>query len=67
MSRSPATFKQSDLVRAINAARACGLTVARTEIDRDGRIVLTHATGSEAAPLLNELDAWRAVKHARTA
>ena len=67
MSRQPANFRQSDVVRAINAARACGLVVARTEIGPDGRIVLVHGKGSEVAGAVSELDAWRATRDARTA
>lgn len=42
MPRAPATFKQADIKRAIRAARAAGLEIERTEIRRDGRIVLIH-------------------------
>jgi hypothetical protein len=42
MPRAPATFKQADVVRAIKASRAAGLEIERTEIGRDGRIVLIH-------------------------
>jgi hypothetical protein len=67
VSRTPANFKQSDVVRAINAARASGLVVVRTEIDPDGRIVLVHVDGSSRSATVNELDAWRAKRHARSA
>jgi hypothetical protein len=43
MSRTPATFKASDLTRALKAARAAGLEVNRVEISKDGRIVLVQA------------------------
>jgi hypothetical protein len=43
MSRTPATFKQADMVRAVKAARAAGLDVARTEIAPDGTIRLIHS------------------------
>ncbi len=41
-----ATFRQGTLTRAIAAAQAAGLTVVRTEIDPDGRIVLVHDAAS---------------------
>ena len=43
MARGPATFKQADLTRAVKAARAAGLDVARTEIMPDGMIRLIHS------------------------
>jgi hypothetical protein len=46
MTRAPATFKQADVMRAIKATRAAGLEIQRTEIERDGRIVLIHKQGS---------------------
>jgi hypothetical protein len=46
MTRAPASFKKADVVRAIEATRAAGLEIDRTEIGRDGRIVLIHKRGS---------------------
>jgi hypothetical protein len=40
MSRSPQTFKQRDITRAVKGAMASGLDVARAEIDKNGRIVV---------------------------
>ena len=33
MSRAPSNFRQQDVTRAINAAKASGLPIARVEID----------------------------------
>jgi len=33
MSRAPSNFRQQDVTRAINAAKASGLPIARIEID----------------------------------
>ena len=63
MARTPATFKQADLVRAVKAALACGLDVVRTEIAADGRIVLVHHTEQKKAPEA-EYEKWRARKNA---
>lgn len=41
MSRGPSTFRQSTVTKAIKAAKAAGVEVARIEVDPDGRIVLT--------------------------
>jgi hypothetical protein len=42
MSGTPRTFKQADLERAIRAARACDLPILRSEVTKDGRIILVH-------------------------
>jgi hypothetical protein len=46
MPRRPARFLQSDVRRAVQGAMDAGLTVARVEIDQDGKIVIVF--GSEA-------------------
>jgi hypothetical protein len=43
MARTPSTFRQQDVTRAIRAARAAGVDIARVEIARDGRIVMVTA------------------------
>ena len=40
MARGPCKLKKADITRAINAARTCGLEIARVEIDISGRIVI---------------------------
>ena len=50
VARTPSTFKQADLVRAVKAARAAGLPVTATQITRDGTIQLIH-TEKTALPL----------------
>jgi len=42
MARTPATFKQADVVRAVKAVRAAGLAVTETQIAPDGTIRLIH-------------------------
>jgi hypothetical protein len=63
MSRTPATFKQSDVMRAVKAVRAVGLEVIETKIGRDGSISLVH----KGAPIQDDADAalseWQAKKH----
>lgn len=65
MSRAPGLFRQSDVVKALKAAAACGHKVSRTEIGPDGRLVLF--LGDDVAPPaeLSELEAWRAKRNAR--
>jgi len=38
MTRAPATFRQSDITRAIRAARAAGVDSVRIDITKDGKI-----------------------------
>jgi hypothetical protein len=63
MSRTPVTFKQSDVMRAVKAVRAMGLDVIETKIGRDGSIVMVH----KAAPVPDDADAalnaWQAKRH----
>lgn len=43
MARTPANFKQTDMVRAVKAALAAGLDIVRTEVLPDGTIRLIHS------------------------
>jgi hypothetical protein len=58
MARTAAKFRQADLARALKAAAAAGMTVARVELE-DGKIVL-HTGGSTPAEPMNDLDKWMA-------
>ena len=57
--RGPCAFRQCDVERAIKAARAAGLEVARVEIDKDGKIVIIAGKPTDALER-NELDKWLA-------
>jgi hypothetical protein len=62
MSRRTAPFRQTDLTRALKAARAGGLDVVKTEIDTaTGRIVLFHSTQGPAGLPFDE---WKAKRNA---
>ena len=63
MSRGPLQFKQSDVVRAIKAAKAAGLEIHRTEIGQDGRIVLVHRSDAVAEP--DAYEVWKASRASR--
>ena len=43
MARAPATFRKADPRRAVEAVVAAGQTVARIEVDPNGRIVIVTA------------------------
>lgn len=59
MAKTSSNFRQSDLQRAVMAARACELPIYRTEIGPDGTIVLVHRVEGEL-DVSNELDRWMA-------
>ncbi len=58
MSRTPASFKVCDLERAVKGARNVGLPILRTEIGKDGKIVLIHSEAAQASAPVNEMDQW---------
>ena len=61
MSKGPLTFKQTDLLRAIRTSQKAGLSIARVEIDRDGKIVVVVGEGNaKAESTATELDRWLA-------
>jgi hypothetical protein len=60
MGHGRATFKETDLTRALRAMRKAGVHVQRVEVDRDGRIVLVLKNGDKVVTERNEWDEWRA-------
>jgi hypothetical protein len=41
MARGPSTFKQSDIARAVKGVKAAGEEVAKVEIDKEGKIIVS--------------------------
>jgi hypothetical protein len=56
MGHGRATFKETDLTRALRAVRKAGADVERVEVDRDGRIVLVLKNGDKVLAERNEWD-----------
>jgi len=56
MTRAPATFRQSDITKAIRAARKAGVENVRVEITKDGKLVIITAPEPEPA---SEVVKWR--------
>jgi hypothetical protein len=64
MSRGAHSFKQRDVTRAINAAKAAGIAIGRVEVDKDGKItIVAGQPGMTGTATTNDLDIWIA-KHA---
>jgi hypothetical protein len=40
MSRRPCVFRQRDMTRAVKGVTAAGVTVAKVQVDKDGKIVV---------------------------
>jgi hypothetical protein len=64
MARGKLRFRQSDVTRAIKAAVAAGIDVARVEIDKEGKIVIVTGkpdpVGGNVDDLDRELREWEA-------
>lgn len=60
MARGKLTFRQSDLTRALKAARAAGVEVARVEVDATGKITIVTGKAPETAGDDRGGDQWDA-------
>lgn len=47
-------FKQSEVSAVIKSAQKCGLSIARIEAGRDGKIALVVGTAESTAPAANQ-------------
>jgi hypothetical protein len=56
MARAPSTFRQSDITKAIRAARKAGVENVRLEITKDGKLVII--TGTPIEPAQAEANEW---------
>lgn len=68
MANRPATFRHTDLKRALRAAKAAGLEVTKVELDPvTGKIIIitTAEAGTARTQISNPLDNWLAT-HARS-
>jgi hypothetical protein len=58
MARTPSTFRQQDVTKAVKAVAAAGVGIARIEIDSSGKIVIITAQRAEMGGAgMNEWDA----------
>ncbi len=57
-------FRKTDVVRAVAAAKAAGLDIARVEIDKDGRIVVVTTNGTTPDDAIDrEIEELKARQH----
>jgi hypothetical protein len=59
MSRRPCVFRQRDMTRAVKGVTAAGVTVAKVQVDKDGKIVVVVGAASQnplSSPGGNEWD-----------
>jgi hypothetical protein len=56
MPRTPSTFRQQDVTRAVKAVAAAGVDIARVEIDSTGKIVIVTGKPLDATAPQDDLD-----------
>jgi hypothetical protein len=61
MARASSTFRQSDVTKAIKAATAAGVRIARVEIDKTGKIVIITANDPVQSGETREGNEWDSV------
>jgi hypothetical protein len=61
--RAPCTFRQTDVTRALKAARRAGFVHVRVEIDREGKIAIIASSEGVGETEANEWDAVHDGKH----
>lgn len=57
MSCRPSIFRQRDVTKAVKAAVAAGISVARVEVDKEGRIIIVAGKPSDFGSGSNPWDA----------
>jgi hypothetical protein len=58
MARTPSTFLQQDVTRAVKAVAAAGVHIGRVEIDKAGKIVIIAADANGQPGEGREANEW---------
>jgi len=56
VARARSAFRQQDVTRAVKAVAAAGVSIARVEIDKTGKITIIPATPAAEAGQQDDLD-----------
>lgn len=65
MGRAASTFKQTDLVRAVKATQAAGLTVGAVEVSPDGTIrISVQGAAAPFGAVSDPFESWKAKRDA---
>lgn len=57
MTRRHSNIRERDIAKALKGALSAGIEIARVEIEKDGKIVIS--TLGAPAVLINPYDAWK--------
>ena len=58
MARTPSTFRQQDVTKAVKAVAAAGVHIARIEIDKAGKIVIITGDATDQLGESTEANEW---------
>jgi hypothetical protein len=58
MARAPSTFRQQDVTRAVKAVAAAGISIARVEIDKAGKIAVITGEPPDRTGEPKEANEW---------
>ncbi len=58
MARAPSTFRQQDVTRAVKAALAASVHIARIEVDGTGKIAIVTTEAPDAQSEAAEANEW---------
>ena len=67
MTRRASTFRESDVKRAVKAARGAGVIVGVVEVTPDGTIRILSGSGEANAAPASPFDRWKALRDASNA
>jgi predicted aspartyl protease len=62
MGRGVSTFRQRDVTAAVKAVVAAGVTIARVEVDKEGKIVVIASSANEPAQEDGGRNEWDSVE-----
>ena len=61
MARTPSTFRQQDVTKAVKAVAAAGISVTRVEIDKTGKITVIAGDPADCPDAPKEPNEWDSI------